>query len=64
MKVKTGKDEFCMHCMEWREYDNRGRCMVCHNLLVKKENLKSQGYNEYKTESSSYEYNDDTEEYQ
>ena len=63
MKVKTGKDEFCMYCMEWREYDSEGRCKVCHNKIVKTGNSGDQGYSDYKKESSAYEYDDDTEEY-
>jgi len=63
MKVKTGKDEFCMHCMEWREYDSEGRCKICHNKIVKTGNSGDQGYSDYKKESSAYEYDDDTEEY-
>ncbi len=63
MKVKTGKDEFCMKCMEWREYDEEGRCKVCHKIIFKKDKIHSLGYNEVKTEDSSYEYNDDTDEY-
>lgn len=63
MKIKPGKDEFCMHCMEWREYDNEGRCIACHNKIVKLNTSNQKGYNEVKTEDSFYEYDDDIEEY-
>jgi len=60
--VKVGKDEFCQKCMDWREYDEEGRCIVCGTLINK--NLKPEkrdGYNDYKTETPSLE-NDDVEE--
>lgn len=63
MKIKAGKDEFCMHCMEWREYDSKGRCKVCHKQIIKTGNSDTQGYSDLKKESSAYEYDQDTEEY-
>ena len=34
-KVVVGEDEFCPTCMEWRSYDERGRCMVCGHVIKK-----------------------------
>ncbi len=36
-----------MHCMEWREYDSEGKCLVCHNKIVKIVKSQSRGYKEY-----------------
>jgi len=62
MSYKIGKDEFCLKCMEWREYDKEGRCKVCKRRIVKliKKNEKL-GYNEYKTESPSFEIDSEQE---
>ena len=35
MKVNVGNDEFCPICMEWREYDDEGRCKICHKAIKK-----------------------------
>jgi len=35
-KISIGSDEFCLNCMEWREFDEEGRCKIC-GKLVKKE---------------------------
>jgi len=35
MKVKPGKDEFCLICMEWREFDDNGKCKVCKSIIKK-----------------------------
>jgi len=48
MKVRTGNDEFCLFCMEWHEYDEKGRCNVCGKVIKKKPlqgHIKS--YDEY-----------------
>jgi len=56
MKMKIGADEFCLHCMEWREYDEEGRCKKCKHIIHRK-NKKSEkeGYNALKSESPSFE---------
>ena len=56
MKLNVGSDEFCLHCMEWREYDEEGRCKICKHI-IHKENKKSEkvGYNNLKSESPSFE---------
>ena len=62
MKVKIGSDDFCLHCMEWREYDNEGRCKVCkHKIHSETKKQEKEGYSEYNRESSSYEFDDDIE---
>ena len=60
MKAKIGSDEFCLHCMEWREYDEEGRCKVCKHI-IHKINKKSEndGYNELKEESPSYKFDEE-----
>ena len=61
MHVKIGEDEFCSKCMEWREYDNKGRCKVCGKIIMK-QRLKEEkdSYSEYKQETIEAE---DSEEY-
>ena len=56
MKLKIGSDEFCLHCMEWRGYDEEGRCKICKQV-IHRENIKSEkeGYNNLKKESPSFE---------
>jgi len=34
-KVVVGEDEFCPTCMEWRSYDEHGRCIVCRHIIKK-----------------------------
>jgi hypothetical protein len=34
-KVIVGEDEFCPICMEWRSYDEHGRCIVCGHVIKK-----------------------------
>jgi hypothetical protein len=34
-KISVGNDEFCPSCMEWREYDEEGRCKKCRRLIKK-----------------------------
>lgn len=60
MKKNIGNDEFCLHCMEWREYDEKGRCKICKHI-IHRENKKSEkdGYNELKSETPSFEEFDD-----
>jgi len=56
MKVKIGRDEFCLYCMEWREFDQKGRCKICkHTIHRVNEKNKKYGYNEPTSESPSLE---------
>lgn len=60
MKIKTGSDEFCIHCMEWQEYDNEGRCKICRHIIHRERvNAKKEGYNEMKSESNFEESNEE-----
>ncbi|MEM0492585.1 MAG: hypothetical protein QXS02_01305 [Candidatus Thermoplasmatota archaeon] len=34
-KITVGIDEFCPNCMEWREFDEAGRCKVCGKCIRK-----------------------------
>ena len=62
MTTKIGNDEFCLHCMEWREYDEEGRCKICEQKIVKEvEKQQKRGYNEYKTESPTFEIDQEPE---
>jgi hypothetical protein len=58
MKVKVGHDEFCPHCMDWKEYDEEGRCKKCKKLI--KKNLQKNKYEEYKIEDSTVEPDEET----
>lgn len=60
--MKIGKDEFCLNCMEWREYDSEGRCKVCKHIICRGIKKKQKvGYSEYKSEDISSEIDEDTE---
>ena len=52
MKKRVGKDEFCLTCMEWRECDENGRCIICGSIVKKKlpqSYIKS--YDEYRQDN-------------
>ena len=38
-KIIVGTDDFCSNCMEWREYDENGKCKVCGKLIITMKNL-------------------------
>jgi len=60
MIVKVGNDEFCFNCMDWREYDEEGKCKVCGKII--KKNLKEknkESYNDYETETPSYDIDEE-----
>jgi len=59
MKQKIGKDEFCLHCMEWREYDEEGRCKICKHIIYKVKQIETEGYNKDRSESPSFENEDE-----
>jgi hypothetical protein len=48
MKTIVGNDEFCLKCMEWREYDGNGRCKICNSIIHK---FKTGGF---KQDSSNF----------
>ncbi len=51
-KVEVGNDEFCSNCMEWREYDEEGRCKVCKKIIKKQESsISKNSYDEYSYET-------------
>jgi len=53
MVMAVGNDEFCIKCMEWREYDYYGRCKICKNLIHKKKSkIPREIFNDYDLESS------------
>ena len=60
--VDIGEDEFCTKCMEWRKYDEGGKCVVCGKFILSKPSKdKSDSYAEYdretfETESESEDY--------
>ena len=56
-KVTVGIDEFCNICMEWREYDEDGKCKTCGKLIQRKIQESKKRYNEYEIEDS-YNNND------
>ena len=52
--MKIACDDFYLHCMERREYDEEGRCKICHHIIHRqKEKSDKEGYNELKSESNS-----------
>ena len=59
MKRKIGQDEFCLHCMEWREYDEQGKCKVCKHVISKEKKVEQEEYNKYRSESPSFEMDDE-----
>ena len=62
MILKIGKDEFCLNCMEWREYDSEGRCKFCKHIICRNVKKKQKvGYSEYKSQNISFEIDDDIE---
>ncbi len=50
MPVMVGTDEFCSTCMEWREYDEEGRCKVCKKMIKKHSSLNQEHGDDYKLE--------------
>ena len=56
MSVEVGKDEFCSNCMEWREYDEEGKCKVCGKIIFKKKVKNAEySYAEYEREKTDFE---------
>jgi hypothetical protein len=62
MPIKIGKDDFCSNCMEWRDYDEEGRCKVCGKIIKKiiSEDDKN-AYERYKSEPPNIENDDESE---
>ncbi len=58
MKIKPGMDDFCLNCMEWREYDSNGRCKVCKHIIHKLKSNDQMGYNEYNKDLIKYDLED------
>ena len=59
MQMKIGHDEFCSNCMEWREYDEEGRCKKCGKVIMKKiSQEKKESYAEFERESVDFEESD------
>ena len=48
--ITVGTDEFCSNCMEWREFDEGGRCKVCGKIIKTKQQSRV-SYNEYEIDS-------------
>ncbi len=60
MNLKTGNDEFCLHCMEWREYDEEGRCKICKHIIHKEyRESEKECYSSLRSESSYEELDED-----
>ena len=58
--MKTGLDEFCINCMDWREYDESGLCIICKKRIKSMTITNSKdSYDELKTETPSVEYDDE-----
>jgi len=64
MVVKVGNDEFCSNCMDWREYDEEGRCKKCGKLIKKKEETQDKdSYDQYKQETPILEPEDEANDF-
>lgn len=51
-RVTVGTDEFCLDCMEWREYDEEGKCKVCGKLIKKPDRpTQRTKYDEYELDN-------------
>ena len=51
-KITVGTDEFCSNCMEWREYNNDGKCKVCGKLIKKTiQHTRKINYDEYEIDN-------------
>lgn len=51
MSIKVGSDEFCSNCMDWREYNEEGKCKICGKQIIKKfKKEKNKSYAEYEIE--------------
>ena len=48
--IKTGEDEFCTNCMDWRQCNEDGECVVCKNKL-RKTKRESIGYGQIERDS-------------
>lgn len=48
--IKTGEDEFCTNCMDWREVNEDGECVVC-GKKIKKTKKESIGYGQIERDS-------------
>lgn len=57
MMMEVGNDEFCIKCMEWREYNDKGRCRICNSMIhkLKKSEIQRNSFNDYYIESTSFE---------
>ena len=62
MPMKIGNDEFCSNCMEWREYDEEGRCKICGKKIEKTVSEDDENaYERYKSETPNIENDDESE---
>ena len=56
MPIKIGNDDFCSNCMDWREYDENGRCKLCGKIIFKhKVKDTNKSYAEYERETTDFE---------
>lgn len=62
-KVSVGSDEFCFNCMDWREYDEEGKCKVCRKQIKKKQAPSQKiNYDEYRIEGVADEIDEEISE--
>lgn len=62
-KIAVGSDEFCSNCMEWREYDEEGKCKVCGKQIKKKQAPSQKiNYDEYRIEGIADEIDEEISE--
>ena len=56
---KVGNDEFCPNCMDWREYDEAGKCKKCKKLIKKMEHHDQKISDEFDFTDFSSEHGDE-----
>ena len=62
--MKVGTDEFCSKCMEWREFDENGKCKVCGKLIKSSEkSMEKDNYGDYKYEPPETEVDSEAEDF-
>lgn len=60
-KVTVGEDEFCPTCMEWREYDEEGKCKICRRVIKKKSGQTHKTTSEHDLADFTNESDDDAQ---
>jgi len=64
--IRVNNDEFCLQCMEWREYDQKGCCVYCGTFIKRKQDVQEKKdmqiseFDDFELQSdNTYERNED-----